>query len=311
MSKTKNSYLKRSCPCCFSNSFKKNIVESPKKAENLSLGELKKSWFGFFKEKVIFSYRRCSNCELLYCPTFFTDNQLKKLYAEMPANMDEVPLPSLKKTQYGYFKHLKEHTKLNGEMLEIGPDIGLFTKNCVTEGNFSKFWLFEPNKMVKKTLEKLVEGIPSHVEHDMFNFNGVPDKALSTVVMIHVLDHLLDPIHTLKTIKSKLKENSQILVVTHDESSILRKIFGWRWPAFCLQHPQIYNKCTTKKLFESAGFEIITQKKTVNYFKVSFLFKHLLWALGFKVKSVPSFFNLNVGLKLGNILTIAKLKKQN
>lgn len=309
MTKINNQFLQRNCPCCSSSSYKKNIIDSPKKAENLNLDKLKKSWFGFFKEKIIFSYRRCSNCDLLYCPIFFSNIQLKKLYEEMPANMDEVPLASLKKTQYGYFKHLKAYSKLSGEMLEIGPDIGLFTENCVSEGSFSKFWLFEPNKMVKETLERLVQGIPSQVEHDMFNFNGIPDKSLSTVVMIHVMDHLLDPIQTLKKIKNKLKENSQILVVTHDESSFLRKIFGWRWPAFCLQHPQIYNKLTTKNLFESAGFEIVTQKKTVNYFKVSFLFKHLLWALGFKVKDVPSFFNLNVGLKLGNILTIAKIKK--
>jgi hypothetical protein len=38
---------------------------------------------------------------------------------------------------------------------------------------------------------------------------------------------------------------------------------------------------------------------------VKFLLKHLLWALGFKPKKVPSFANAVVGLKLGNMLTVA------
>jgi hypothetical protein len=84
---------------------------------------------------------------------------------------------------------------------------------------------------------------------------------------------------------------------------------GWRWPAFCLQHPQIYNFSSTRALLEAAGFDTAEQHKTVNFFKLSFLLKHALWAFGFKIKSVPDFGNLTLGLKLGNILTIATPKK--
>jgi hypothetical protein len=95
------------------------------------------------------------------------------------------------------------------------------------------------------------------------------------------------------------------VLVTHDESSLLRRLVGWKWPAFCLQHPQIYNPKSIRALLAAAGFEVLQQRKTVNFFQVSFLLKHLLWAFGWKVRSVPSFGQLTVGLKLGNMLTIA------
>lgn len=64
-------------------------------------------------------------------------------------------------------------------------------------------------------------------------------------------------------------------------------------------------------LLETAGFEVLQHSKTVNFFQIDFLLKHLFWAFGIKVQSVPSFGQLTLGLKLGNMLTIATPKKEN
>jgi hypothetical protein len=302
-------FLSRCCPVCGHNPPMTNLVSTEKKAEDSSLDQLTQYWNGFFKEKVLFSYARCDGCGLLYCPTFFNNEQLEILYGQMPANMDEVPLQALKNTQYGYFSALKQHSPLNGGFLEIGPDIGLFTEHCVREGEFNEYWLFEPNRVVKTVLEGVVQGHKSHIIHEMTDFSAVPDHAVSAAVIIHVMDHLLDPVSTLTQLRTKLASGARLLIVTHDESSMLRKIFAWRWPAFCLQHPQIYNPKTTQALLEASGYEVVAQQKTVNHFKISFLLKHALWAMGIKVKSVPSFNDITVGLKLGNILTIATPKE--
>jgi hypothetical protein len=93
--------------------------------------------------------------------------------------------------------------------------------------------------------------------------------------------------------------------VTHNEQSLLRKIVGWKWPAFCLQHPQIYSPESMSMLLEKSGYKVDSIKRTKNYFQLSFLLKHLLWAFGLKVKSVPSIFDFTISLKLGNTITIA------
>lgn len=303
-----NTFVERTCPCCNSNKIDQSIIKSSISPETLSFEEIKNFWNGFFKDKVIFSYRRCANCGLLYCPKFFSSSALSKLYEQMSPNMDQVPINALVKTQQGYFQELKKSSNLQGNYLEIGPDIGLFTENCVGEGKFSKFWLFEPNILVTEHLKKVLDGKKSVIHNKMFDFKIIPNKSLDVAVAIHVMDHLLQPLDLLKELRKKLKPQARVLIVTHDESSLLRRLFNWRWPAFCLQHPQIYNKKTTKRILKLAGFSVLSQKKTTNYFKVSFLFKHFLWALGLKVQSVPEFWNLSIGLKLGNIITIATIE---
>ena len=139
----------------------------------------------------------------------------------------------------------------------------------------------------------------------MFGFSDIPDNSSSVAVMIQVLDHLLDPVATLAELKKKLLPNAKLLIVTHNEQSLLRKFVGWKWPAFCLQHPQIYSPESIRMLLEKSGYGVDSIARTKNYFQFSFLLKHLLWAFGLKVKSVPSIFDFTIGLKLGNMITIA------
>lgn len=303
-------FLSRACPVCGGKPAMPAAINSQVMAENLGFDALVPYWNGFFKNKVFFSYMRCGGCGLLYAPTFLNGPQLERLYGQMPPNMAEVPLEALRRTQRGYFEALKSCSDLEGGFIEVGPDIGLFTENCVREGRYDEYWLFEPNRDVLPALSKIVVGRKFHITHDMFGFSHVPDHAASTAVMIHVLDHLLDPVTTLRELRQKLKPGARLLLVTHDESSLLRRLVGWRWPAFCLQHPQIYNPESMRVLLEATGYEVLQQRKTVNFFQIGFLLKHLLWAFGMKVQSVPSFGRLTLGLKLGNMLTIATPKKE-
>lgn len=306
----KQAFLNRVCPVCSSKPPTSVTIKSEVTAQSKAFDALVPYWNGFFKEKVFFSYVRCDGCGLLYAPTFFNGPQLEILYGQMPPNMAEVPVEALRRTQRGYFEALKSCSNLDGGFIEVGPDIGLFTENCVREGQFNEYWLFEPNRDVLPALSKIVDGLKHHVIHDMFGFSHVPNHAASAAVMIHVLDHLLDPIATLRELRQKLKPGARLLLVTHDESSLLRRLVGWRWPAFCLQHPQIYSPKSMRKLLEAAGFEVLERRKTVNFFEVGFLLKHLLWAFGIKAYTVPSFGRFTLGLKLGNMLTIATPKPE-
>lgn len=300
------SYLKRNCPCCGTNPPEVAEVETAIQANGLNFEDLTFQWNGFFKEKAIFSYARCQTCGLLYAPRYFTLEQLTNLYAQMPPNMDQVPLSALRRTQQGYFNSLKRHSSLSGDFLEMGPDIGLFTENCVREGQFERYWLLEPNRSVERALRKVVEGNEHKIVHEMPGFSQIPKVSISAAVIIHVLDHLIDPVDTLRQLRLTLKQDATVIIVTHDESSLLRKLTGSRWPAFCLQHPQIYSPASMRQLLSKAGFDVVEQSKTVNYFEVKFLLKHLLWTLGIRVGKVPNFGNAVLGLKLGNMLTVAR-----
>jgi hypothetical protein len=299
------SYLARKCPICKNDAKFSVEVSSERKGESLSYESLIPYWNGFFKEKIFFSYARCSDCSLLYAPVFYQESQLVELYGQMAPNMDLVPMDALIKTQRGYFKRLQRFSSLEGGYIEVGPDIGIFTKNCSRDGKFNKYWLCEPNRAVAGSLAAAVDGYPHVIIEDMFGFEMIPNESVSVAVMIQVLDHLLDPVSTLSELREKLVPGAKLLLVTHNEQSLLRRVVGWRWPAFCLQHPQIYSPRSIKALLEKSGYSVDSIERSTNYFEFSFLLKHLLWAFGIKVKSIPEIFNFNVGLKLGNIITIA------
>jgi hypothetical protein len=301
-------YQRRDCPACGDKPDPSSCVSSKVAAETLAFTDLQPYWNGFFKDKVFFSYYKCAGCGLLFAPTFFTSEQLEKLYREMPDNTAGLPIEALRRTQYGYFQSLEEHSSLDGDYLEVGPDIGLFTESSVREGSFKNYWLFEPNRSVWPSLEKIIAGRVGRIIPEMFDFAVVPETSISSAVMIHVLDHLLDPVVTLRELRKKLMPRSVLLVVTHDESSLLRKITGSGWPAFCLQHPQLFNPESIKVLMNAAGYEVVHTERTVNHFPVMYLLKHLLWALGLRV-DIPQWNRLFVGLKLGNMINIAIPKR--
>ena len=305
-------YQHRKCPICNSEEVDlSSQIKSDPEAEKLSLNKLTDSWLGFFKIKLFMSYFKCKECKLLYCPKYFSQEQLSTLYKDMPHNMDCVPTNLLDKTQEDYLNFLKKFSSLEGNYLEVGADIGLFLKHAKNNGNFSKYYIYEPNISSHTRLIKEIGSSEKLLSNNMENFNEVPNNSIDNAIMIHVIDHVTDPLQKLRDLKDKLINNSKILIVCHDENSLLRKIFRAKWPAFCLQHPQLFNIDTLSNLLSTAGYEVIENKKSKNYFDLEFLINHLIWALGInKTFKFNLFKKISYGLKLGNIIFVAQPKKK-
>ncbi len=267
---------------------------------------MREHWFGFFKGNVFFSYARCTGCGLLFCPRYFSSDALGRLYSEMPDNMSIVATDALEATQRGYFDVLKKHSSLAGHYLEIGPDTGLFTQFAAREGRFQKFWLFEPNLRVHEKLRATVGDLAANISTQMFGFDDAPEGKVEVAVAIHVLDHLLDPMASLRALRSRLAPGARVLFVTHDESSALAKLVGRRWPAYCLQHPHLFNPQSIAELLAKAGYRVLETQRTKNRFPVTFLLENGMWAMGLPHWKLPSLPRLQVSLKLGNIATVAE-----
>lgn len=301
-------YLYRDCPACGSSDACRE-VRAGKAAETMTLDALRPFWAGLFKEKCFFSYHRCRDCGQLYNPVFFTGEQLGQLYARMAPNMDAVGDAAIVATQRGYFARTVEQGGVGGGYLEIGPDVGHIVRAAALHGGFNRFWLFEPNEAIHDTLRAAVGGLPATLSTGMDDLSSVPDGSIGLAVMVHVLDHLLDPLAMLTQIRAKLRPGGTLMIVTHDESSLLRHVMGRRWPPFCLQHPELYRPATMKALLGRAGFEDVVVEGSRNVFPLDFLVRQAAWAAGIRVRRVP-LPPVPVGLKLGNILTLATAPAQ-
>jgi 2-polyprenyl-3-methyl-5-hydroxy-6-metoxy-1,4-benzoquinol methylase len=298
-------FLSRTCPCCRKVTLNQGYqVQSEAPAEERTFDEIKQTWQHFFKLTSYFTYRRCASCGQLYCPTFFDQNQLETLYSRMSDNTANLPIEIAAKTQRRYFDFLRQFHATKGTYLEFGPDIGLLTEVCSKDGSFENMILIEPNLEVHAALSARIGKLPHNIHADMRAYEKLADQSVDTIAMIHVLDHVLEPAELLAVLKRKLKPGGKLLLVTHDERSLIARLFGTRWPAYCLQHPQLYNPLSIRKALEASGYRVDGVKKTYNYFPVTYLLRHALWALRLPIK-LPNWYWLTVPLKLGNIATVA------
>lgn len=296
--------ISRACPCCGAAAVAQPSYASEPRAENSLEGLSEGKWAGFFQSKVFFSYTRCVGCGLLYCPTYFDEPSLASLYGWMGDNTAGVPVEALRRTQAGYFELVKDRA-CAGDYLEIGPDIGLFTSVAARHDPARKFYLFEPNKAVWPSLRTACEGVRELSLHDtMSDLDEVPDESLGLAVMIHVLDHLLSPTAYLAALRRKLRPGGTLLLVTHNERSLLARTFGARYPIFCLQHPQLFNPRTIGGTIEAAGLTPVKVATSRNHFPAGYLLSHLLFQFGIKTDGQQGLPWI-VGLPLGNIATIA------
>ena len=156
--------------------------------------------------------------------------------------------------------------------------------------------VIEPNQNMKMVLENTfsnyyekIEDIDSSVKYDL-------------IIAIHVLDHVSDLNEFINKIQVLLKKGGKLMVVVHNERSLLSRVLGKRWPAYCLQHPHLFNKDSLKSVMEKHNLQSLDIKNSKNYFQIGYLLHHIFLAV-FRLKvRFPSFFS--IGLKLGNIMSI-------
>ncbi len=298
-------YIERSCPLCGSRRSREEI-RSKRRAEDLPFETVASMWHGFFRERVFFTYARCHDCALLYCPRYLSSEQLARLYASMPDNTAGVDVDLVARTQRRYAKMLlRSLPSASGAYLELGPDIGLVVEAMVLARTFSHLWLLEPNRAAHPSLLRRAGSTPTTLLASLDGVSSVPEQCVAAAAAVHVVDHLLEPLPLLRTLRTRLVPGGAVLLVAHDESSLLAKLTRTGWPPYCLQHPQLYRPRTLHTLLEAAGLTVEPTEPTVNDFPVGYLLQHGLHALGsrpaWRIPLGPS-----IPLRLGNMGCVAK-----
>jgi Methyltransferase domain len=308
-----HTYLQRPCPQCFAEGLSSGIeVSTGTAVTERSFDDLASYWWGFRNKNIFFDYTRCKKCEQLYCREYFTAGQLSHLYEFMPDNSAGVDQGVLAKTQEKYIEFLYSFSPRGAVYLEIGPDLGQSASAALSLGMkkdspIQKLIFVEPNKNVHENLLRVSQQLAPEIYGDIQQVPGGDAKVTETV-MIHVLDHLVDPSSYLGTIRSLSSIDSLLLIVVHDEHCLLRRLLGRRFPPFTLQHPQLFNKKTLESFLGLNGYEVLEVKKSTNYFPIRHLASTLLTVLGLK-KSLARFFpEWTVPLRLGNLIAVARLK---
>jgi hypothetical protein len=222
----------------------------------------------------------------------------------MPDNTMGEDKRTASKTQFRYARKIVNSSNNVESFLEIGPDIGLVAKEIVSLIKVKKVFMVEPNVAVHQELNQSLE--ESRSTEICTDIDKLTENNFDLIVGIHVLDHLLNPKNDLAAI-SKYSGNQQTSAfVVHNEKSYLRRIMNDKWPPFCLQHPQLYNRKTLRKMLETSDYKDFKITRTINYYHLNNLSSMLLRILGLPKwlnKGVP---HIEMPFLLGNILITAR-----
>ncbi len=302
------SWQRRNCPICDSLGIPSEPESAAQKpAEKMSWDEAKSYFIGLRNDQVFFSYFRCDDCGLLYCPWYFTKEQIAVLYSEMPDNTMGEDKSTVSKTQSAYAKWILRDGVKADAYLEVGPDIGLVSRAITSLSSPKKISFIEPNLSVRKELRDSVSDVSSVEIVDFIE--NLKNRDFNLIVGVHVYDHLLDPIQDLRNIYARAGEGASLSIVVHNEKSSLRKILKAKWPPFCLQHPQLYNPKTLSKLLEKSGWTARKIEKSTNWYHLQYFIGMGFSVLGVKDRVSRYLPDIEFPIRLGNLICLADKKK--
>ncbi|MGE4614689.1 MAG: class I SAM-dependent methyltransferase [Planctomycetota bacterium] len=296
----------RPCPGCGSFVDRGPEVRSLVRPADLSPDELATRWGPSERNDAFFDYVRCSECALLHNRIYLTPDELGQAYEQMEDNTAGQPLDLLRRTQQRYLDVFQESGSLAGAYLELGPDIGLVASAAAESGELTAIDFVEPNRAAHAHLRGVTDSCPVGV---VASVEDLPAQRIyDHLVLIHVLDHLLEPRSVLRELRSRLHSGATALVVVHDEASVLRRLLGRRWPPFRLQHPQLFSPATLTGLINESGFDVERTGRTTNSISLRHLVGAGLSLTGWDPKWLRSIPEVGLTLRLGNILAVARAR---
>ncbi|MBF0239028.1 MAG: class I SAM-dependent methyltransferase [SAR324 cluster bacterium] len=163
--------------------------------------------------------------------------------------------------------------KTNVSCLDIGSGGGAFLKYMQNRGHQVTGIEFDKDsasRISKKLNCQIYSGSIDQIEIE---------SKFDLITMWDVLEHFIDPQHTLKRIKTLLKDNGRIVLGVPNFDSFEAKLLRSSW--FGLEAPRHIIQCTPhhlKLLIEKSNYSIITLKKLrrSSYFKKSFIDQRLI-----------------------------------
>jgi hypothetical protein len=297
--------INRKCPSCHSDPGK-SIVKSKNDASGSTFEELKNNFVGLRGNQTFFEYHRCKQCYLCFAPRYFSDLELALVYKNMPPNLVGDDQIIVEKTHRAYAKYIVRNVDSPLSLLELGADLGLVTGPVVNDLKIMRGVLIEPNLEVRNQLK---ESIGYNDEFKVIDYlDDIQDsQTFDLFIGIHVLDHLLEPLEDLQIVRKKMNYGGKLFIVVHNQKSLLAKILRAKWPPYCLQHPQIFDRASISKLLINAGFKNIVIKRTTNYVGFQNIIQIFFTLFKINIKLLQYLPNFPFPIKLGNMIVSAEV----
>ena len=198
---------------------------------------------------------RCVNCGLTFQNPIMSDKERLELYAKdyfEHGYLDKENQIGLYDKATFFLERLLRYCD-KGRLLDIGAASGAYVRAAIDKGweahgiELSPFAVaFAKDYWKVNLIQGTVEG--AHFQNNFFD----------TIILVHTLEHLPDPLKTLKEINRILKRTGRLYVSVPNIASYKAKKLGKKWGSLKpAEHLFFFSPKILKLLLEKAGFDIM------------------------------------------------------
>jgi 2-polyprenyl-3-methyl-5-hydroxy-6-metoxy-1,4-benzoquinol methylase len=166
-----------------------------------------------------------------------------------------------------------------GKIVEIGSGLGFQLEAFRKEG-WEVLGIDPDRNSCRHATQKL--NIPTIAS--TLDAAALPDESADVVLMLHVIEHLPDPVATLREINRVLKPGGHLVLETPRYDTLMYKLLGRRERSLrCDGHIYFYTTDSLRRTYEAAGFDLVQ----LDYVGRSLNFDRLAYNIGVITRSPP------------------------
>lgn len=266
-------WLQRSCPLCGSSRERRVFAES--NIDPVALDE-----FAFSSRKLPeYMHGRLVECQcgMLYANPVLSPDTLAGAYSEAAFdNAGEAYYASLTYASH-VSRLLPSLPNLHGA-LDIGTGDGAFLEQLLRLG-FQDVAGVEPSKAPVAAAKPNIRPL---IRLGLFRAEDLPLAPLSLVSCFQTMEHVWDPLRTVRQAYDLLKPGGALIIVVHNRRSVSARLLGMKSPIIDIEHLQLFCPSTARLLLQSGGFRNITVSVLWNRYPLHYWTKLLPIPVGIK-----------------------------
>jgi len=203
----------------------------------------------------IFDIVKCKKCGHVYQNPRRNKKEIEKIYNTRKKFYRSMPRKTnIKSFELLYNKRLKiiERYSKKGTLLDIGCSFGTFLKIAHKAG-----WETYGNDISKHIVNFAKRKMKLNVFYGPIEKAKYPNNFFDVITLFDVLEHLTNPLKTLKECNRILKSGGLLIIQTPAIDSLYAKLKAKDWEYYGLQHLNYFSKKSLEILLKKSKFKII------------------------------------------------------